>query len=174
MPDRSVCRVARTLGALVVLSLLVAACSAGAAPTSSPTAASSSTTAGSGGGRYGGGSASKPSAAATVAVSVASTSLGPVLAGPTGNALYIRPGDSATSSTCTGGCLQAWPALTVTSGGAATAGSGVTGTLATFTRADDGSTQVTYNGMPLYYWQGDTKAGDVTGQNVHGFTVAKP
>ncbi len=46
-----------------------------------------------------------------------------------------------------------------------TAGAGVTGQLGTLTRAD-GTTQVTYAGMPLYYWQGDAKAGDVTGDGV--------
>src|SRR5581483_2981787 len=30
----------------------------------------------------------------------------------------------------------------------------------------DGSKQVTYNGMPLYYWQGDKAPGDTTGQGV--------
>ena len=27
------------------------------------------------------------------------------------------------------------------------------------------------NGSPLYMWQGDTKAGDATGQGVNGFYV---
>ena len=36
----------------------------------------------------------------------------------------------------------------------------------------DGTTQVTYAGLPLYYWQGDKKAGDVTGDGVEGFAVA--
>ena len=45
------------------------------------------------------------------------------------------------------------------------------GQLGTLTRGD-GTTQVTYAGMPLYYWQGDAKAGDVTGDGVAGFAVA--
>jgi len=36
----------------------------------------------------------------------------------------------------------------------------------------DGSIQVTYVGLPLYYWVKDTKAGDVTGNGVGGFSVA--
>jgi predicted lipoprotein with Yx(FWY)xxD motif len=85
--------------------------------------------------------------------------------------LYIHAGDSATSSTCTGGCATAWPPLTVPAGGSAMGGTGVTGAFGTLTR-DDGSIQVTYAGKPLYYWQADAKAGDTTGQNVNGFTVA--
>ena len=52
-----------------------------------------------------------------------------------------------------------------------TGGSGVTGAFGTISR-DDGSTQVTYNGMPLYYWKGDTAAGQITGDGVNGFSVA--
>jgi predicted lipoprotein with Yx(FWY)xxD motif len=104
---------------------------------------------------------------------MATTSLGPVLTGPDGLTLYTHAGDSASSSTCTGGCASAWPPLAVAAGAAATGGTGVTGAFATLTR-DDGSIQVTYNGQPLYGWQGDTKAGDVTGDGVNGFSVAKP
>ena len=35
------------------------------------------------------------------------------------------------------------------------------------TLRDDGTTQVTYNGWPLYYFVGDAAAGDVAGQNVN-------
>jgi hypothetical protein len=47
------------------------------------------------------------------------------------------------------------------------AGSGVTGTLGTFARAD-GSLQVTYGGRALYYFASDKQAGDTTGQGVGG------
>jgi predicted lipoprotein with Yx(FWY)xxD motif len=36
------------------------------------------------------------------------------------------------------------------------------------TKRTDGSTQVTFNGWPLYYWANDKKPGDVTGENVQG------
>ena len=70
--------------------------------------------------------------------------------------------DSGTSA-CTGGCLTRWPALTVAAGASPVAGSGVTGKLGTITRADDGTLQVTYNGLPLYFFSGDSKAGDANG-----------
>jgi predicted lipoprotein with Yx(FWY)xxD motif len=117
------------------------------------------------------GGASSPTIAGSGTVGSASSNLGTFLTGPNGKTLYTHAGDSMNTSTCTGGCLTAWPALTVASGQRPTAGSGVTGTLGTFSRSD-GSLQVTYNGLPLYYWQGDTKAGDTTGQGVNGFTVA--
>jgi predicted lipoprotein with Yx(FWY)xxD motif len=43
---------------------------------------------------------------------------------------------------------------------------GIPGTLSTFTREDDGTTQVAYNGMPLYYWVRDEAPGDTTGNRV--------
>jgi len=117
------------------------------------------------------GGASSASSAGSVTVGTASSNLGTFLTGPNGKTLYTHAGDSTNTSTCSGACLTAWPALTVASGQHPTAGSGVTGTLGTFSRSD-GSLQVTYNGLPLYYWQGDTKAGDTTGQGVNGFSVA--
>jgi predicted lipoprotein with Yx(FWY)xxD motif len=75
------------------------------------------------------------------------------------------------SSTCTGACLTAWPALTAAAGQQVTAGPGVTGALGSFVRPD-GSQWITYGGMPLYYWEGDAKPGDATGQGVEGFVVA--
>jgi len=143
--------VTRAIAALLVSAfLVVAGCtSAGASPVPSS------------GGASGG-------AAVTIGTA-SSTTFGTVLIGPTGMALYTHAGDSATSSTCTGGCATAWPPLTTT--GQPTAGPGVTGQLGTLTRAD-GTTQVTYAGLPLYYWQGDTKAGDITGNGVNGFSVA--
>lgn len=109
------------------------------------------------------------SAAGAVVDAANSPTFGMVLTGPTGMTLYTHAGDSATSSTCTGECATAWPPLTAT--GQPTAGAGVTGKLGTLTRAD-GTIQVTYAGLPLYYWQGDKKAGDVTGDGVEGFAVA--
>ena len=110
-----------------------------------------------------------PNARGATVEAATSPSFGSILTGPSGMTVYTHAGDSATSSTCTGGCAAAWPPLTTV--GQPTVGAGVTGTLGTLTRAD-GTIQVTYGGLPLYYWEGDTKAGDVTGNGVEGFSVA--
>jgi len=116
-------------------------------------------------------------AAASSTVNLAKNdALGSFLAGPNGNTLYTFKKDTANSgkSACSGGCAGAWPALTVAAGTTPTAGTGVTGTLATITR-DDGSLQVTYNGLPLYYFKNDAAPGDTKGQGVGGvWAVAAP
>jgi predicted lipoprotein with Yx(FWY)xxD motif len=109
-------------------------------------------------------SASEASAATLKATTVGS--LGTILvAGSNGMTVYTFTSDTKDSGTsaCTGGCLQRWPALTVPAGSTPTAGDGVTGTLGTITRADDGTTQVTYNGLPLYFFSGDSAPGDANG-----------
>ena len=88
-----------------------------------------------------------------------------------GVTLYRYDRDSAGTSNCTGSCATAWPPLAAA--GTLNAGSGVTGTLATISRAD-GSKQVTYNGMPLYTFEQDAKTGDATGDGVNSFHVVTP
>jgi predicted lipoprotein with Yx(FWY)xxD motif len=85
--------------------------------------------------------------------------------------LYTHAADRTNLSTCTGGCLTAWPPLSVTSGHQPTTGRGVTGRLGSFVRTD-GPTPVTCNGWPRYSWPGDTKPGDTTGECIGGFSVA--
>jgi predicted lipoprotein with Yx(FWY)xxD motif len=101
---------------------------------------------------------------ATVSVS-SSEEMGSFLVGPDGMTLYSFTRDPLNESVCVDRCLENWPALTVESADAVTAGEGVTGTLATIERAD-GTLQVTYNGFPLYYWARDEAAGDTTGHRV--------
>ncbi len=93
-------------------------------------------------------------------------SIGTVLvAGSNGKTVYQFANDVKDSgkSNCTGGCANTWPPLTVAAGATPIGGSGVTGTLGTITRADDGTLQVTYNGKPLYFFSGDTAPGDANG-----------
>lgn len=156
------------IAGLALVGLLAAACSSAATASPPPVTAAPADT-------------SAPAATAAPAATQAPASGGVVittaagiLTGPTGMALYTRSGDSATTSSCTGGCLTAWPALVVPAGGTATGGTGVSGTIATLTRADNGAIQVTYNGLPLYYFASDSAAGTATGDGVGGFSVAKP
>jgi predicted lipoprotein with Yx(FWY)xxD motif len=135
---------------------------------------------GGGGGRYGTGATPTPKATAkptskpapSITIKSGSTSLGTVLVGSDGLTLYTHAGDSSSHSSCTGSCASAWPPLLVKAGTKVKDGSGVHGQFATFKRAD-GTTQVTYNGKPLYAWTGDYYAGDTTGQGINGFTIAK-
>ena len=93
--------------------------------------------------------------------------LGDILTDSKGMTLYQFAKDQANVSNCSGGCATAWPPLVVAKGQAPTAGDGVTGKLDVITR-QDGSLQVTYNGLPLYFFASDSKPGDTTGQGVAG------
>jgi predicted lipoprotein with Yx(FWY)xxD motif len=104
--------------------------------------------------------------AAEGTVAVASTGLGEVLVDAKGRTLYVFTKDKGDQSVCSGKCAAAWPALTVT--GAATAGTGVQASLLSTAKQANGSTQVTYGGKPLYYFAGDTAAGDTKGQGLNG------
>ena len=81
-----------------------------------------------------------------------------------GRTLYQFSKDQAGSGTsaCTGSCATRWPAFTVASGTQPSA-PGIAGQWGTITRSDGGGTQVTYNGKPLYFFSGDSKAGDTNG-----------
>jgi predicted lipoprotein with Yx(FWY)xxD motif len=106
-----------------------------------------------------------PATAAVVTLGK-SDALGAFLVDEKGMALYLYTKDTPGTSVCTDKCAVAWPPLLTA--GSATAGDGVDASkLGTTTRAD-GSTQVTYNGWPLYYFDKDKQAGDTTGQGVGG------
>lgn len=94
--------------------------------------------------------------------------LGQYLADPSGRTLYTYGGDSQGVSNCTGSCLANWPAYQ--DKGATT---GLPSGVSTITRSDNRQVQFTYNGMPLYYFTGDS-AGKVTGNGIENFKVAMP
>jgi predicted lipoprotein with Yx(FWY)xxD motif len=104
-------------------------------------------------------------AAPAVDLMTASSSAGRIVVDAKGMSLYFFTKDTKDSGTsaCTGGCLTAWPPALTTA--ATPSAEGVTGTLGTIT-TPDGAKQLTLNGMPLYYYAKDKKAGDVTGQGV--------
>jgi predicted lipoprotein with Yx(FWY)xxD motif len=110
---------------------------------------------------------SKPAGTATATVTLARSKFGKVLVGPNGHTLYDFAADKTMKSTCYGACASLWPPLTVS--GAPTAGPGVRTSLLGTTKRTDGSTEVTYNGHPLYYFVSDTKPGQTTGQAINQF-----
>ena len=75
--------------------------------------------------------------------------------------VYVFDKDEADKSNCTGGCAASWPPLMAKPDAAAD------GDFTLATRAD-GSSQWAYKGQPLYYWLGDHKPGDATGDGVGG------
>jgi predicted lipoprotein with Yx(FWY)xxD motif len=95
-------------------------------------------------------------------VAVASSSLGDILVDAEGRTLYAFTKDKGDQSACSGDCATNWPALT----GTATAGTGAQAALLSTSMQANGASQVTYDGRPLYYFAGDTKAGDTNGQGV--------
>jgi predicted lipoprotein with Yx(FWY)xxD motif len=110
---------------------------------------------------------SKQANGATTTVALAPSKFGKILVGPNGRTLYDFVADKTMASTCYGACASLWPPLTVT--GTPKAGSGVRASLLGTTKRTDGTTEVTYNGHPLYYYAGDSAAGDTTGQDINQF-----
>lgn len=104
----------------------------------------------------------------SVVITKTSSSLGQYLAEPNGQALYTYGADTSGVSNCTGSCLSSWPAYQDT--GSTT---GLPSGISTIKRTDNGETQYTYNGMPLYTFVGDTD-GKATGNGVMNFSLAKP
>ncbi len=78
-----------------------------------------------------------------------------------GFSLYTFDNDDLGASNCNGGCLSNWPALMAHEGAVAQA------PYSLITR-DAGGLQWALNGQPLYFFSGDTAAGDVAGDGVGG------
>jgi predicted lipoprotein with Yx(FWY)xxD motif len=141
-------------GAAVVAALLFSGCSSdksvSSSATTSPAAQSGAQT-----------------GAQSGTVNVADSSLGSILVDSQGRTLYLFLKDSGTTSSCTDACASAWPPLVAS--GTPTAANGANASLVGTTARPDGTTQVTYNGHPVYRFQGDTQAGDTSGQGVVAF-----
>jgi len=161
--------------ALVALALVASACgkddgngsggttTGGGTSTSAPQESGATSPATSAPSTSGGGSGGATVAAAKVGA------LGTVLVDSRGFTLYHLEGETATKITCTGSCEQAWPPLEAS--GEPTAGDGASGELGTAKRPD-GSMQVTYDGLPLYTFTGDTAPGQANGQGVQNVWFA--
>jgi predicted lipoprotein with Yx(FWY)xxD motif len=127
---------------------------------------------GSGSGGMGGygssGTAPASGEASSVAtVSATSTNLGMILVDGSGRTLYLFEKDQPDQSACAGACAAAWPVDQ--SSGPPKAGSGVKAALLGTIKRGDGTTQVTYNHHPLYYYSGDSGPGQQTGQGLNAF-----
>lgn len=90
-----------------------------------------------------------------------SPALGQYLTDTSGKTLYVFTKDSAGTSTCTGSCLAKWPAFSAST---VTAPSVLKPSDFSAISRADGVNQTAWMGMPLYYYSGDTKPGDVNGQ----------
>ena len=144
------------LAALVAVGALAAACGGNGSGSG-------------GGGLYGGGGPAStgggPTGVATV--TAASTTLGMVLVDGSGRTLYLFEKDQPDQSACSGACAAAWPVDN--SSGTPKAGSGVQASLLGTIKRSDNTTQVTYNHHPLYYYSGDSGAGQQNGQGLNAF-----
>lgn len=111
-----------------------------------------------------------PTSEGTV-LATADSALGMIVVDGQGLTAYIFTKDTADSgvSACTGQCLAAWPPILSPTQEATV--DGVSGDVGTIT-TPDGKFQVTVNGLPLYTFAQDKKAGDVLGQGVNNVWFA--
>jgi len=100
-------------------------------------------------------------------VSTHSSPAGTYLTDGKGRTLYLWQADTSSTSNCSGPCAKVWAPYT-TSGSPRATGGAQQSMLSTTSRSD-GSTQVTYAGHPLYYYQHDKSAGDMQGQGSNEF-----
>jgi predicted lipoprotein with Yx(FWY)xxD motif len=92
------------------------------------------------------------------------TGFGLFLTDSANRTLYAFDKDTKDTSNCSGTCAQNWPAFTTQ--GQPQADTGINATLLGTAKRSDGTTQVTYDGHPLYYFAGDKNPGDIKGQGV--------
>jgi predicted lipoprotein with Yx(FWY)xxD motif len=83
-------------------------------------------------------------------VIVDDSDFGPMLYSHEGQAIYLFDLESTSQPRCYDECAEAWPP--VLTDGDPLAGGGVRGALLGTVERDDGTTQVTYAGHPLYFY----------------------
>ncbi len=88
-------------------------------------------------------------------VVAAESDFGTILFDATGQAIYLFDVEGTTEPRCYGACADAWPP--VLTDGAPLAGQRVKESLLGTTRRTDGTTQVTYDGHPLYFYAHEGK-----------------
>jgi predicted lipoprotein with Yx(FWY)xxD motif len=109
----------------------------------------------------------KPHAAAGSALAAKTSPMGKILTAKGGRTLYLFAKDTGPKSMCSGACASNWPPFTAST--APKVSGGASSTQVKLVRRSDGTMQVTYNGHPLYFYSGDTSAGQTTGQGLNAF-----
>ncbi len=107
-----------------------------------------------------------PQATGTV-ITTGDSQFGPMLFNEKKQAIYIWELEESDKAECYGNCAEAWPP--VLTDGQPQATGDVNGSLLGTTKRTDGTTQVTYNGHPLYYYAHEAP-GEVKCHNIstHG------
>jgi predicted lipoprotein with Yx(FWY)xxD motif len=107
-------------------------------------------------------------AAGVATVRLGSSSLGRILVDRHGGTLYNFTKDSRDKDTCvpTRGCTGLWPPFTTT--GKPIAGQGVKASLLGTIKLPHGVEQVTYDGRPLYTYDGDATGSAYVGAHQFG------
>ena len=108
-----------------------------------------------------------PAVAPASSISVKQTPLGNTLVDANGRVLYLFEADKRDQSTLSAAGQAVWPPLTSATKPAA--GGGVTASHITLIKGAGVSSQVAYNGHPLYYYVGDHSPGQTTGQGLNQF-----
>lgn len=106
----------------------------------------------------------KADSTATATVNVSEQDGSTHLTDGRGMSLYLYLNDEQGDSTCYDACQANWIPLVVE--GEPVAGPGVDPALLGTSTREDGSSQVTYNGWPLYTYVRDEEPGDMNGQGV--------
>ncbi len=147
----------RTIAAVGAATLLLAACGGGSA--------------GGGDAGYGANTATHGPAASATADGTASVEtteidgIGAVLADSKGFTLYHLTTERGDAIRCLRACARMWPPLLAPGGEVPASAPDLPGELATVERPDGGA-QVTYDGLPLYTYSGDTAPNQANGQGV--------
>ena len=166
-------RIAGIAAILLIVILTLAACAptpTPVPPTAAPTAAPQATVAPTAATPT---AAPQPTAAPTAASAKpaalavgTNNKFGKILVDGNGRTLYLFAKDTKDTPTCYDDCAKRWPPFLTQ--GKTDAMNGIDAASIGSARRKDGTTQVTYMGSPLYYWNADTKPGDTFGQGIGG------
>lgn len=111
--------------------------------------------------------ATAKSTARPASVATGVTGLGRIVVDDHGRSLYLFEKDEHGRSACSGVCATYWPPLLTT--GKPVAVKGAKASLLGSIRRSDGRSQVTYAGHPLYLFSGDTRRGQINGEDLQDF-----